>query len=114
MSSTIHFRKVRRDAKLLHLPADKRALIDKWLAEEGPAACSQRIEKELGISTSPTSIYRAIARWDADARFALFNGLAEAQVEMLETKIEEARKDTENKTLSAEERARRVREILGA
>jgi hypothetical protein len=38
--------------------------------------------------------------------------LAERKVVLLEKKIEEAKTATENKTVSAEERARRVREIL--
>lgn len=185
--------KRRKSAKILNLPEEKRALINRWFNDEGADACLKRLKEEMDITISRSCLYDTHAKWRTDALYDSFhatalavaereakekgftpeqmeeavdrnfimlaansenvelylqlrrlrvadqkakrqNDLAEAKlkqgakaleqkdkalelserrVALLAQKIEEAKQVTQSETLSAEERAQRVREILG-
>jgi len=75
-------RKIRRDDRLKGLPDAQRAQVIDWFAQDGVDSCLQRITSELGITTSQTSLYEALAYWRAQARFSKFQSLAMAQADL--------------------------------
>lgn len=74
-------RKPRRDSKLSALPEEQRQLIADWLAQDGVESCLQRMSSELGITSNRDSVYKALARWRSEARFANFLQIAQGMAQ---------------------------------
>lgn len=74
-------RKVRRDAKLLLLPAAERKLIADWLRADGPRCCLQRMATQLHLTVSQSGLYEALAFWESEERRDRTRSLALVQID---------------------------------
>lgn len=75
-------RKIRRDAKLKALGHEQRKQVAEWCEQAGWQVCLQRIALQLGIQTTRSKLYEALAFWRTEEQFASFRALARAQAEL--------------------------------